>query len=268
MNKFMQRLASGYLICLMLGILSVMVFFRHEVYEQNISQALLSPKLAYPFGTDSLGRNLFVRVLSGGFVSLSVGLAGTLLAAVIGVFIGAVAGYRGGILGRVIMRFIDVVISVPGFVLVAVFTVLFKDLFQFENQLWGGLITISLSIGLTHWMQIARLTRAKILDLKTRPFIEAAQALGAKPIHIFIKHLWPNMLSSILVLVAAQLPSNIIYESFLSFVGLGMQPPDTSWGVLIREGWKSLANYPHLVFAPSVVLFGTIWSFHILLKTK
>ncbi len=266
MSKVAHRFAYSYLFLLAIGMLVVMLFYRQQIYEQNISQVLLPPSFAFPFGTDSLGRNLFVRVLSGGFISLSVGIVGTFFAAILGILIGGIAGYRGGIFDRIMMRFIDVIISIPGFVLVAVFTVLFTDFFKIENQLWSGLITISLSIGITHWMQIARLTRAKILDLKNRPFVEAAHALGAKPVHIFFRHLWPNMMGTVLILVAAQLPSNIIYESFLSFVGLGIQPPDTSWGVLIREGWKSLGNFPHLVFAPSLVLFGTIWSFHIVLS--
>lgn len=265
MKKLTTWLATGYLLLLCFAIFIVMVFMPEHSVSQDISQALEGPGWQHPLGTDSLGRSLLARVLSGGFVSLSVGLGGTLLAGILGISIGALAGQNGRWVDRLMMRFTDIFMSIPGFIVVAVFTVLFTDFFEMENQLWGGVIAISLSIGLTHWMQIARLTRAKVLELRGRPFIEAAQALGASPVHIFFRHLFPNFIGTILVLVAAQIPSNIIYESFLSFVGLGMQPPDTSWGVLIREGWKSLSTYPHLVFVPSFVLFGTIWSIHILI---
>lgn len=265
MKKISLYLACAYLVLLFLSISILMIFFPEKIAEQNISQVLLDPSFSHPFGTDSLGRDLLARVLGGGFVSLTVGLVGTAIAAGIGVCLGALAGQVGGWVDRLLMRFCDIFMAVPGFVLVAVFSVLFTDIFTIENSFTEALVCISLSIGLTHWMQITRITRGKVLEIKARPFIEAAVALGATKLHVFVKHLIPNMLGTLLVLIATQIPGNIIYESFLSFVGLGMQPPDTSWGVLIREGWKSLASFPHLVLYPSMTLFMTVWSIHICL---
>ncbi|MNT60894.1 Oligopeptide transport system permease protein OppC [compost metagenome] len=122
-----------------------------------------------------------------------------------------------------------------------------------------------LAISATHWMTMARVTRGMVLEIKRKPFIEAAIALGANPQHIIVKHILPNMLSTLLVLMALQVPSAIIYESFMSFIGLGTQPPDTSWGILVKEGWSSLSSYPHLILFPSLVLFLTVWSFHALI---
>lgn len=233
--------------------------------EQNVENILLSPGATHWFGTDGLGRDIFTRVLLGGRISLLVGLVCSLLSFLIGFSYGAVAGRFEGLTDRILMRLLDILMAIPSFVLVSIFCLGLQLLLPIEDGYLKALLSLCLGISATHWMGTARVTRGMVLEVKHKPFVEAAVALGGSPMHIMLRHILPNMLGTLMILMAMQIPTNILYESFMSFIGLGIQPPYTSWGILVREGWKTLSSFPHLILCPSLILFLTVWSFHILL---
>lgn len=235
--------------------------------EQNVDRILLGPSQDHWFGTDSLGRDVFARVLLGGRVSLLVGLLCSLLAFLFGFSFGAMAGWFEGLTDRILMRLCDLLMAIPSFVLVSILCLSLQLLLPVQDGYLKALLSLCLGISATHWMSMARVTRGMVLEIKRKPFIEAAVALGGGRMHIMLRHILPNILGTLMILVAMQIPTNIVYESFMSFVGLGIQPPDTSWGMLVREGWKTLSSFPHLILFPSLILFLTVWSFHILLDS-
>lgn len=234
-------------------------------YEQNVESILQGPSSIHWMGTDSLGRDLFARIFLGARVSLLVGLVTSVMALLLGFIYGAIAGWSEGWVDRVLMRCNDMMMAIPSFIMVSVLSLGLQTLLPLEDPQWRALLSLCWAISLTHWMGIARVTRGMILEIKRKPFIDAALALGASRSHILLKHVLPNILSHLLVLMALQIPAHILYESFMSFIGLGIQPPHTSWGALLREGWKTLSSFPHLVLFPSAILFLTVWSFHMLI---
>lgn len=232
---------------------------------QNIEAMLSVPSAEHWFGTDSLGRDVFRRVFSGARVSLIVGLVCATLATMIGFLYGACSGWGPSLLDRLMMRALDILMAIPNFILISVLVLSFQTFLNTELFWSGAILSLCLGISLTHWMSLARVTRGMVLEYRRQPFVEAAVALGGHSAHIMWRHILPNMLSTLLVMWALLIPSSIIYESFMSFIGLGIQPPDTSWGILVREGWRSLSSFPHLILFPSLVLFLTVWSFHVIL---
>lgn len=265
MRKFFAVVSLIFLCSLAVAMIFYPYFTATGAFAQNVEQILLPAGAEHFFGTDSLGRDLFARVLLGGRISLLVGVIGSLLAFAFGFLYGAVAGWYEGVVDRVLMRFCDILMAIPSFILVSVLCLSLQLLLPFENPLALSLVGLCLSIGATHWMTLARVTRGMVLEIKRRPYVEAAIALGGTRWHIMCRHILPNMLGTLLILVAMQIPTNILYESFMSFIGLGIHPPYTSWGILVREGWKTLSSFPHLILFPSLILFLTVWSFHILL---
>jgi oligopeptide transport system permease protein len=265
MKKLMLAFALTVLVVELLSVFLFSFFLSTSGIEQNVEAILLPPSSSHWFGTDSLGRDLFARVLMGGRVSLVVGLVCSMLTFMMGFVYGAIAGGFEGWVDRVLMRLCDILLSIPSFILVAVLCLSVQVMLPFESSYWISFVSLCVGISATHWMSIARVTRGMVMEIKRRPFVEAAIAIGGSPSHILIRHIAPNMLSTLLVIVAMQIPTNILYESFMSFIGLGMQPPYTSWGLLVKEGWNTLSSFPHLLLYPSAVLFVTVWSFHVVI---
>lgn len=265
MKKVFLIFSVGFLGLLLL-MMSVYSFFGFGTgLEQNVENILLGPGPTHWFGTDSLGRDIFARVLLGGRISLFVGLVCSVLSFAFGFSYGALAGWFEGLTDRVLMRFLDILMAIPSFILVSILCLSLQLLLPVADTHLRALLSLCLGISATHWMGMARVTRGMVLEIKRKPFVEAAVALGGSQIHIMLRHVLPNMLGTLLILVAMQIPTNILYESFMSFIGLGVQPPYTSWGILVREGWKTLSSFPHLILFPSLILFLTVWSFHVLL---
>ncbi|MBV2169713.1 MAG: ABC transporter permease [Bdellovibrio sp.] len=233
--------------------------------EQNVESILMPPGKEHWFGADSLGRDIFTRVLLGGRISLSVGLLCSILSFLFGFTYGALAGWFEGVTDRVLMRLCDILMAIPSFILVSILCMSLQLVLPFEDVFTKALVSLCFGISATHWMSLARVTRGMVLEIRRKPFVEAAVALGGTRVHIMLRHILPNMLGTLLILMAMQIPTNILYESFMSFVGLGIHPPYTSWGILVREGWKTLSSFPHLILFPSLILFLTVWSFHIVL---
>jgi oligopeptide transport system permease protein len=221
---------------------------------QDLAKGATAPSLAHPFGTDELGRDLFARVLYGGRISLLVGLVGTLVSLLIGVTWGAIAGYVGGRTDDLMMRVVDVLYALPYIFLVILLLVFFSK----------SLLMLFVALGLVQWLTMARIVRGQVLSLKHQTFVEAARALGAGDGAIVFRHIVPNTLGPVIVYTTLTVPAVILQEAFLSFLGLGVQPPDASWGTLLADGAKLLALFPWLVTFPGLAMSLTLLAFNFL----
>lgn len=266
MKKTLHGCAVFYLttLCLLMIFYS---FFGGTGNDQNVEFILQSPSSTYWFGTDSLGRDLFLRTFLGGRVSLFIGIMCSTLSLVLGVFYGVFAGWNEGWVDRLLMRLCDVLTAIPSLILISVLVLSLNLLLPVDDVYIKSLLCLTLGIVATHWMSIARVTRGMVQEIRRKPFVESSVALGASPLRIIVHHILPQMIGTLMVMWALQVPSNMIYESFMSFIGLGIHPPHTSWGLLLKEGWKTLTTYPHLILFPSGMLFLTVWSVHILIDS-
>jgi oligopeptide transport system permease protein len=221
---------------------------------QDLKLSATPPSTAHVFGTDELGRDTFARVIYGGRISLMVGLVGTLVSLLIGVSYGAIAGYRGGRTDEVMMRAVDVLYSLPYIFLVILLLVFFSR----------SIIMLFVALGLVQWLTMARIVRGQVLSLKQQNFVEAARALGAGDRSIIFRHIVPNTLGPVIVYTTLTVPAVILQEAFLSFLGLGVQPPAASWGTLVSDGARLLALFPWLVIFPGLALSLTLFCFNFL----
>ena len=220
----------------------------------NFDLGASPPSSAHWFGTDPLGRDLLARVLYGGRVSLAVGLVATLVSLIIGVSYGAIAGFRGGKTDEIMMRIVDILYSLPYIFLVILLLVFFSR----------SIIMLFVALGLVQWLTMARIVRGQVLSLKQQTFVEAARALGATDAAIIFRHIVPNTLGPVIVYTTLTVPAIILQEAFLSFLGLGVQPPDASWGTLVSDGARVLALFPWLVIFPGMALSLTLFCFNFL----
>jgi oligopeptide transport system permease protein len=207
-------------------------------------------RVRFLMGTDLSGRDLMTRIMIGGRVSLLVGLLATFVSLVIGVTYGATAGFLGGRIDALMMRFVDILYSLPFVFFVILLVVYFGRNF----------VLIFVAIGAVEWLDMARITRGQTLALKRREFVEAAHALGVPSSAILRRHIIPNLLGPVVVFMTLMVPKIILLESFLSFLGLGVQAPLTSWGVLIAEGANNIQNAPYLIVFPSIFFVATLFA--------
>ena len=205
-----------------------------------------------PFGADSIGRDLFARTLHGGRISLMVGIVATLVSLLIGVTWGAIAGYAGGKVDAVMMRIVDILYALPFMFLVILLMVLFGR----------HLVLIFVAIGAINWLDMARIVRGQAMALKRREFVEAAVVAGTRPAAIVRRHIVPNLLGVVVVYVTLTIPQVILVESFLSFLGLGVQEPATSWGALVNDGAREMESSPWALIFPAGFLAATLFCFN------
>lgn len=222
--------------------------------QQDLLNTFSRPGAAHWLGTDQLGRDLLVRLLYGGRVSLGVGLAATLVALTIGVVYGAVAGFFGGKLDALMMRVVDIIYSLP----FAIFVILLMVFFG------RNIVLLFVAIGAVEWLTMARIVRSQVMAVKKMEFIEAARSIGYGRRRIIFRHILPNILGPIIVYTTLTIPGVMMLESFLSFLGLGVQPPMSSWGVLIKDGAEKMEEYPWLLEFPAAVFSLTLFSLNFL----
>ncbi len=232
--------------------------------EQAMGQILQTPNSVHWLGTDSLGRDQLSRMIYGARISMAVGIFTALISLVIGTIFGAVSGWMGGRVDAAMMRIVDILSAIPNMVLLILVKVIFDSFNVIANPELKALTGILLALSLVDWVTLARVVRGQVLKVKEMTYVEAARALGAKPFWIVFKHVLPNIMGPIVVLLTFQIPSNILFESFLSFIGLGLQPPYSSWGVLASNGWQTMRSYPHLIIFPSLAIFLTMLAFNFL----
>ncbi len=250
-------LVAGAILLLLLVLVVVGPWLSPHSYDQtDWDNMSLPPGLegGHLFGTDPLGRDLFVRTLQGGRVSMAVGIVATLVSLVIGVTWGAVAGYAGGRTDRFMMRVVDVLYALPFMFLVILLMVLFGR----------SIVLMFLAIGAINWLDMARIVRGQTLALREREFVEAARAIGVPAGTIVRRHIVPNLLGVVVVYVTLTIPQVILVESFLSFLGLGVQEPMTSWGALVNEGTHELEQAPWMLLIPGGFLALTLFCFNFL----
>ena len=207
------------------------------------------PSLAHPFGTDLVGRDLFVRTMIGARTSLTIAVIATFVSLIIGVPWGAFAGYLGGRVDQFMMRIVDVLYGLPFILLVILLVVLFG-----RNP-----YLLFAALGAIFWLDLARIVRGQTLSIRQALFIEASRSLGAHTGQIVWRHIIPNVIGPVIVYATITLPSVILAESFISFLGLGVQEPNTSWGVLIADGTATIESSPWMLIFPGVLLVTTLW---------
>ena len=222
--------------------------------EQNLSLGASAPSAQHWLGTDILGRDQLTRIMYGSQISLAVGFIATAVALTIGVLWGATAGFVGGRVDAIMMRTVDALYALPFTIFIILLTVVFGS----------SLLLLFLAIGAVEWLTMARIVRGQVLTIKKQEFVEAAISMGLSPWRIISRHLIPNVLGPVIVYTTLTIPSVILLESFLSFLGLGVQPPASSWGSLISNGVETMEEYPWLLIFPGLVLTMTLFSLNFL----
>jgi len=239
--------------------------------KQDLLATYAAPDARHLAGTDALGRDLLSRLMYGARVSMSVGLASTAIVLLVGVPAGLTAGYFGGTFDLLLMRVVDIVYAIPYLLLVVLlqtFFTAFLPAIRSGPLVWlrelndstSGVAAIVLALSLVGWLDVARVVRGQALALRHREFVQAAKSLGAPDRHVLITHLLPNVAAPIVIMATLLIPTFIIAEAGLSFLGLGVQPPTPSWGIMIAEGVDAIESYPRLVIAPSLMLAATLLS--------
>ena len=231
---------------------------------------------AYWLGADNLGRDIWSRTIYGARVSLQVAFVASTVSLLIGIVYGSVSGYMGGIVDNVMMRIVDFLYGFPFLIVVILLQAYFKALARSGsatgftstligwNEAMGGMLFLFIAIGLINWLGMARIARGQVLSYKQKEFIEAAHSIGASDTRIMFRHLLPNILGPIIVAETLAIPGYIFTESFLSFIGLGVDPPTPSWGIMISEGVQALRTYPNQALVPAVFLSITTLAFNFL----
>ena len=222
--------------------------------DQNLDLGATPPSAAHWLGTDIFGRDLLTQVMYGGRISLAVGFIATAVALLIGVTWGATAGYVGGRVEAVMMRLVDILYALPFMIFIVLLMVVFGR----------NMLLLFLAIGAVEWLTMARIMRSQVQSLRQQEFVEAAISLGLSPAVIIRRHLIPNALGPIIVYTTLTIPSVMLLEAFLSFLGLGIQPPQTSWGLLISYGAETMEEFPWLLIFPGLALTLTLFSLNFL----
>jgi oligopeptide transport system permease protein len=255
LRKNKLALMGGAVLLFMIVIALLTPWIAPYSYEaQNLDLGASSPSAAHWLGTDIFGRDLLTQVMYGGRISLAVGFIATAVALLIGVTWGAIAGYVGGRVDAIMMRLVDILYALPFMIFIVLLMVVFGR----------NILLLFLAIGAVEWLTMARIMRSQVQSLRQQEFVEAAVSVGLSPATIIRKHIVPNALGPIIVYTTLTIPSVMLLEAFLSFLGLGIQPPATSWGLLISYGAETMEEYPWLLIFPGCALTLTLFSLNFL----
>lgn len=222
--------------------------------KQFIEFANQPPTAEHIFGLDDLGRDIFTRIWIGGRASLLIGLVGTLVSLVIGTIYGGISGYVGGTVDNIMMRIVEILVGIPYMIVVIITSMVLEK----------GLGSLIIALCITSWTGLARIVRGQVMNLKESEYVLAAQTLGTSPMKIILRHLLPNTLSIIIVNTTFAIPGFIFTEAFLSFIGLGVQAPNTSWGAMASMGQQQMSYYPHELLFPAIAISLTMLAFNLL----
>ena len=248
-----QAMFAAIYLCIVI-LISIFVVFVPNLDPNaiDVTNQLQPPSAAHWFGTDNMGRDYFARVLYGGRISLVVGVLAMLTCIVFGVIIGTVSGYFGGLVDSILMRLVDVFQSIPWIIMVTVVGIVFKK----------GLFSIIFVIGLFSWMPIARLVRSEVLSSKEREYVQYARFIGVRSLTVMLKHVLPSVFPTIITAATAAIANAIMTESSLSFLGLGIQQPLSSWGSLLQQAQQYLQMAPYMAILPGILIILTVYSFN------
>lgn len=256
MRRFRQNkvaVFAFFLLCAMiLMTIVVPMVSPYDYSKQDLPSRKQWPSAAHWFGTDDLGRDLFSRVWQGGRVSIAIGVIGSLVVAVIGCIYGGIAAYFGGWVDMLMMRIVEVLSSVPNLLVVIMLSIVLDS---------SSIPTLLFAMTITGWCPIARLVRSQMLQISRSEYVMAARVMGVSPLNIVVRHMIPNTISIIIVNITFRIPGFIFSEAFLSYVGLGVQPPNTSWGALASAGQNSILFYPYMMLFPSLFIALTMLCF-------
>ena len=234
----------------------------------DTSQRLQAPSAAHPFGTDSIGRDILARTIYGGQISLFIGFVAVLIETILGILVGALAGYYGGVVDAILMRFTEALLIVPTIFVLLVMAKFFggqiPEIHIANRAFSGSVIVIVVIIGATSWMYLARIVRAEFLSLKEREFILAARATGTSNFEIIFYHILPNTFAPVIVSSTLSVANAILAEAYISFLGLGVQPPTATWGNMLDNSVKYLDSAPWLWFFPGMLILLTVLSINFL----
>ncbi len=255
-RRFKENKIAVIAMCILLLIIVLVIIgpalsgYKFEAVDKAAKNQ--SPSSAHWFGTDKLGRDLFARVWIGGRVSIIIGITGALISSIIGCIYGGIAAYFGGKVDTIMMRIVEILISIPYLIVVILISIIFDS-----KSLW----TLILAMTITGWCGMARLVRGQMLQIKNEEYILAARAMGVSPWKIVIKYMIPNTISVVIVSITFDIPGYIFSEAFLSYMGLGIQSPGTSWGALASSAQAQFTHYPYQLFFPSIMIALTMLSF-------
>lgn len=247
------------ILLVVLGAIFVPKFSKYTYDATNLALVNSKPSADHWFGTDSLGRDIFVRVFYGARYSLIIAVVAAFINLVIGILYGGIAGYFGGAVDNILMRIVDVIYSIP----LTIYVIIFMTIFNKPGQNGSGLWTIILALSISYWIGMARIVRGDVLQLKQQEFVLAARSLGVSKFKILIRHLIPNCIGSIMVTLTLLIPEAVFTEAFLSFIGLGLTPPTASLGTLANEAMVGIYTYPYQLVPPAVVICLIILSFNL-----
>ena len=234
---------------------SVLAFLSpYDPNKIDVMNRLAAPSKQHPFGTDEMGRDYFTRALYGGRVSLTVGFLSMIISTTIGTIVGTISGYFGGKVDSFIMRFVDILMSIPTFFLILILNAYLKP----------GVQNIIIIIGLFSWMSIARIVRGETISIKEREYVQYSQVIGEKSSVIIKKHIIPNIFPTVIVAATLNIASAILMESSLSFLGLGVRQPNSSWGSMLKYAQGYMEEAPYLAFFPGILILMTVLSFNVL----
>lgn len=247
------------IIVIVLAAIFIPMTSKFNYAENNLGMTNMKPSAEHWFGTDQLGRDIFVRVFYGARYSLTIAVVAAVINLVIGVLYGGIAGFFGGKVDNILMRIVDVLYSIP----LTIYVIILMTILNKPGSGGSGLWTIILALSISYWIGMARIVRGDVLQLKQQEFVLAAKALGASNIRILIRHLIPNCIGSIMVTITLLIPEAVFTEAFLSFIGLGLVPPKASLGTLANEAMQAIYTYPSQLLFPAVMICLIILSFNL-----